>query len=189
MIGARIDVCADNSSTERPASLRAVARVSPTDTDDLPGHQGIWQLGISRGIFGAWWALLQDFSPGFPEECARRAWWLRADAARGVEARTVLAVQPSLSTATHARPTPPVADQVRKVRNSDHCSPRNVVRMLSSSSGCASTSRALAPSLGPTIPRLSMRSIRRPALANPTRSLRCSIEVDPNCVLTTSSIA
>ena len=32
-------------------------------------------------------------------------------------------------------------------------------------------------------------SISRPALAKPTRSLRCSIEVDPNCVETTSSIA
>ena len=31
--------------------------------------------------------------------------------------------------------------------------------------------------------------MRRPALAKPTRSLRCSIEVDPNWVLTTSSAA
>ena len=32
-------------------------------------------------------------------------------------------------------------------------------------------------------------SISRPALAKPTRSLRCSIEVEPNCVVTTSSTA
>src|SRR5512144_3206159 len=127
MIGARIDVCADNSSTERPASLRAVARVSPTDTDDLPGHQGTWQLGISRGIFGAWWALLQDFSPGFPEECARAG--VVASCGRGAwggsEDRACRPTQ--VSTPTHARPTRRVADQVRNVRTSDHCSPRNVV--------------------------------------------------------------
>ena len=29
----------------------------------------------------------------------------------------------------------------------------------------------------------------RPALAKPTRSLRCSIDVEPNCVVTTSSAA
>ena len=39
------------------------------------------------------------------------------------------------------------------------------------------------------MPRLSMRSISRPALAKPTRSLRCSIDVEPNCVVTTSSTA
>ena len=59
----------------------------------------------------------------------------------------------------------------------------------SSSSGLTSTSRALEPSDGPTMPRVSIRSISRPALANPTRSLRCSIEVEPNCEVTTSSIA
>ena len=48
---------------------------------------------------------------------------------------------------------------------------------------------ALLPSLGPTTPRDSSRSISRPALANPTRSLRCSIEVDPNWVFTISSAA
>ena len=57
------------------------------------------------------------------------------------------------------------------------------------SSGLTSTSRALEPSLGPTTPRLSRMSIRRPALAKPTRSLRWSIEVEPNCVETTSSMA
>ena len=51
------------------------------------------------------------------------------------------------------------------------------------------TSRALDPSDGPTIPRDSSRSISRPALANPTRSLRWSIDVDPNWVVTTSSVA
>ena len=56
------------------------------------------------------------------------------------------------------------------------------------SSGLTSTSRAFEPSLGPTTPRLSRMSISRPALAKPTRSLRCSIEVEPNCVETTSSI-
>ena len=45
------------------------------------------------------------------------------------------------------------------------------------------------PSDGPTMSRLSIRSISRPALANPTRSLRCSIDVEPNCVDTTSSTA
>ena len=38
------------------------------------------------------------------------------------------------------------------------------------------------------MPRDSSRSISRPALAKPTRSLRCSIEVEPNCVVTTSSV-
>src|SRR6185369_11133498 len=66
---------------------------------------------------------------------------------------------------------------------------RRVLTISSSSSGLTSTSRAFEPSDGPTMPRLSIRSISRPALANPTRSLRCSIEVDPNCDVTTSSIA
>ena len=60
---------------------------------------------------------------------------------------------------------------------------------LRRSSGRTSTSRALEPSLGPTMPRDSSRSMRRPALAKPTRSLRWSIEVEPNCVVTTSSVA
>src|SRR3954464_1638652 len=39
------------------------------------------------------------------------------------------------------------------------------------------------------MPRLSMRSRSPPALANPTRSLRCSIDVDPNWLVTMSSTA
>ena len=39
------------------------------------------------------------------------------------------------------------------------------------------------------MPLVSMRSIRRPALAKPTCSLRWSIDVEPNCDVTTSSIA
>jgi hypothetical protein len=62
-------------------------------------------------------------------------------------------------------------------------------RVVGRSSGLTSTSRALEPSDGPTTPRDSSRSMRRPALAKPTRSLRCSIEVDPNWVVTTSSVA
>ena len=42
---------------------------------------------------------------------------------------------------------------------------------------------------GPTTPRVSSRSIRRPALAKPTRSLRCSMDVEPNCEVTMSSAA
>ena len=34
------------------------------------------------------------------------------------------------------------------------------------------------------MPRLSIRSISRPALAKPTRSLRCSIDVEPNWLVT-----
>src|SRR5699024_12429752 len=49
------------------------------------------------------------------------------------------------------------------------------------------SSRALDPSEGPTTPRDSIKSMRRPARANPTRNLRCSIDVDPNCEETTSS--
>lgn len=49
-----------------------------------------------------------------------------------------------------------------------------------SSSGLISTSRALDPSDGPTMPRVSIRSISRPALAKPTRSLRCSMLVEPS---------
>ena len=52
-----------------------------------------------------------------------------------------------------------------------------------------STSLALAPSFGSTTPLLSSRSISRPALANPTRSLRCTMEVEPNWVRMTSSAA
>ena len=80
-------------------------------------------------------------------------------------------------------------------RRSSSCSaapisiPLSVAMTASISSGFTSTSRALEPSLGPTTPRLSMMSIRRPALAKPTRSLRCSIEVEPNWVETTSSMA
>ncbi|CFS08622.1 Uncharacterised protein [Mycobacterium tuberculosis] len=61
--------------------------------------------------------------------------------------------------------------------------------MPANSSGLTSTSRAFEPSLGPTMPRVSIRSIKRPALAKPTRSLRCSIDVDPNWLDTTSSTA
>ena len=67
--------------------------------------------------------------------------------------------------------------------------PRREARTASRSSGLTRTSRALDPSLGPTTPRDSIRSISRPALANPTRSLRCNIDVEPNWVLTTSSTA
>ena len=49
--------------------------------------------------------------------------------------------------------------------------------------------RALDLLDGPTIPGTSMMSIKRPALAKPTRSRRCSIEVEPSCVSTTSSTA
>src|SRR4029078_5023082 len=70
-----------------------------------------------------------------------------------------------------------------------HSSPRSVAMPPSISSGLTSTSRAFEPSLGPTTPLLSRMSISRPALAKPTRSLRCSIDVDPNCVETTSSTA
>ena len=61
--------------------------------------------------------------------------------------------------------------------------------MASSSPGVIKTSRALEPVDGPTTPRCSNRSISRPARANPTRSLRCSIDVDPSCDRTTSSSA
>src|SRR5512142_3258806 len=92
MIGTRMDVCADNSSTERPDSLRAVARVSPTDTDDLPGHQGIWQWELSWGEF-SW----RRFSGGFSrrllwaasqKRAAPCGWILHGvpNAARGLEA-------------------------------------------------------------------------------------------------------
>src|SRR5690606_15227620 len=70
-----------------------------------------------------------------------------------------------------------------------HRSPSNVAITASISSGLIMTSRALEPSLGPTIPRLSRMSISRPALAKPTRNLRCSIDVEPNWVETTSSTA
>ena len=50
----------------------------------------------------------------------------------------------------------------------------------SSSSGVIRTARALEPSLGPTTPACSSRSMSRPARAKPTRSLRCSIDVDPS---------
>ena len=59
----------------------------------------------------------------------------------------------------------------------------------SSSSTVMSTSRALLPVLGPTTPRSSRRSMMRPARAKPTLSLRWSIEVDPSCERTTSSMA
>src|SRR5690606_1951081 len=63
-------------------------------------------------------------------------------------------------------------------------SPRISASTLGRSSGLTSTSRAFEPSDGPTTPRVSSRSINRPALAKPTRSLRCNIDVEPNCELT-----
>ena len=77
----------------------------------------------------------------------------------------------------------------RPASSSGGSSPRMRASVPGRSSGFTSTSRALLPSLGPTTPRDSSRSISRPALAKPTRSLRCSIEVEPNCVVTTSSAA
>src|ERR1700726_1036854 len=58
--------------------------------------------------------------------------------------------------------------------------PRREVSTSSRSSGRFKTSRALEPSLGPTIPLLSSKSMSRPAFAKPTRSLRCSMDVEPN---------
>ena len=69
------------------------------------------------------------------------------------------------------------------------CLPLHGRQCPSSSSGVIRTLRAFDPSEGPTTPRRSMRSISRPARANPTRSLRCSIEVDPSCERTTRSMA
>ena len=62
-------------------------------------------------------------------------------------------------------------------------------RASESSSGVISTARALEPSDGPTTPLRSRRSISLPARAKPTFSLRCNIEVEPICELTTSSRA
>src|SRR5258706_471993 len=67
--------------------------------------------------------------------------------------------------------------------------PRRDSSSSGKSSGRTRTSLALDPSLGPTTPRLSSRSMSRPALAKPTRSLRWSMDVEPNWVLTTSSAA
>ena len=50
----------------------------------------------------------------------------------------------------------------------------------SSSSIVMRTSRGFDPLEGPTIPRCSRRSMRRPARAKPTCSLRWSIEVEPS---------
>ena len=52
-----------------------------------------------------------------------------------------------------------------------------------------STSLGFDPSLGPTMPRSSSKSMILPARANPTRSFLCNIEVDPSCDSTTKSIA
>ena len=91
-------------------------------------------------------------------------------------------------------PPPPVLS-VRSFARRPRPGPRRVPPLRrvyispASSSGMTSTSRAFEPSDGPTIERDSIRSISRPALAKPTRSLRCSIEVEPNWVETTSSTA
>ena len=53
------------------------------------------------------------------------------------------------------------------------------------SSQVRSTSRALDPWLGPDDPRSSIWSMSRPARANPTFSLRWSMDVDPSCDRTT----
>src|SRR5690606_35081215 len=79
--------------------------------------------------------------------------------------------------------------QYREVYPEHGHSPRNSARSAGRSSGFTSTSRALEPSLGPTTPRRSSRSMSRPALANPIRSLRWSIEVEPNWLVTISSAA
>ena len=65
----------------------------------------------------------------------------------------------------------------------------NAASMACRSSGRTSTSRAFEPSEGPTTPCDSSRSMMRPAFAKPMRSLRCSIEVEPNCVVITISAA
>ena len=56
---------------------------------------------------------------------------------------------------------------------------------FSSPAATMRTSRALEPVDGPTTPASSSRSISRPARAKPTRSLRCSIEVEPSWLDTT----
>ena len=61
--------------------------------------------------------------------------------------------------------------------------------LASNSSTVISTERAFEPSDGPTMPRRSSRSIRRPARAKPTRSLRWSMLVEPSPLRTTSSMA
>ncbi len=57
------------------------------------------------------------------------------------------------------------------------------------SSGLTQHSRAFEPSLGTTTPRVSIRSIRRPAFAKPTRSLRAASTSTRNWLDTTSTIA
>ena len=75
------------------------------------------------------------------------------------------------------------------VASSELVSPRMKASTCGRSCGWTSTSRAFEPSDGPTTPRDSSRSMSRPALAKPTLSLRCSIEVEPNWLVTTSSAA
>ena len=92
-----------------------------------------------------------------------------------------------MSATASRRRTPGLSARRRPARRPIAAQRREHLRAAARAS--TSTSRAFDPSEGPTISRDSSRSMRRPALANPTRSLRCSIEVEPNCVLTTSSAA
>lgn len=67
-------------------------------------------------------------------------------------------------------------------RDPGHSEPgdQTSVSTSSSSSGATRTARAFDPSDGPTIPLRSRMSMTLPARANPIRSFRCSIEVDPS---------
>ena len=74
-------------------------------------------------------------------------------------------------------------------RTPRRCATQASTCIASNSSMVIITERAFEPSLGPTMPFCSSRSIKRPARANPTRSLRWSIDVEPSPLRTTNSIA
>src|SRR3954451_4598897 len=77
----------------------------------------------------------------------------------------------------------------KRLQNVSRILPQAFCVISSSSSTLISTTLALEPSDGPTTPRRSRRSMSRPARAKPTRSLRCSMLVEPMPARTTRSIA
>ena len=158
------------------------------------------QLDDGRwGLVGAYWLSIDGARGGFL--VAPPAIWSGSELVRSfrsgrrtrVERRAhlrVLAGPGRHGGAVHDRPAAARRHAVpgRPPRRRPLSGPQ-ALRRSSHSSQVTSTSRAFEPWLGPTTPCSSSRSMMRPARANPTFSLRWSMEVEPSWERITSSAA
>ena len=142
------------------------------------------RVGIGRRRGGAGGRRRGRRPPSLPT-CSRGRRWCGSGRARTAGPRCVAGRGRGLRRPSGCRPARPRLASAsepapRLCRPRCRTTPGYRSASCSSSSGAMSTARAFDPSEGPTTPRRSRRSIRRPALEKPTRSLRCNIDVDPS---------